>query len=186
VEDARKISDAANTQAALAADRVERAGKGAKEARDEMQKLIDTALKLRQQKAAKENDLLELYNRLVGQEQRVRVLVADISSAELALTSERTMRSQVSSKLSQIEALVRAKDAETNQLRDQLSYASDVAEAQKQMAQHNASLVGKESQRADRLAGESTLKTKLLIGTGGLLLLACVLIILLVRSKLPL
>jgi hypothetical protein len=170
----------------LAAERIERAGKGAKETRDEMQKLIDTALRLRQQKAANENDLLELYNQLVKQEQRTALLVLDISSVELALASERTMRNQVSSKLSQIEALARAKDAEGAQLRDQLTHASDVAEAQKQMAQHNANLVGKESQRADRLAGESSLKTKLLIATGGLLLLAVVTIILLLRAKLAL
>jgi CHASE3 domain sensor protein len=151
-----------------------------------MQRLVDATQKLHQQKIASENDLLELYNQLVKQEQRVSLLVLDIGEAEAALISERTMRQQVSAKLSEIEALTRAKDAEATQLRDQLTHVSNVAEAQKLMADANAGMAGKESQRADRLAGASALKTKLLIATGGLLLLACVIIILLIRAKLPL
>lgn len=185
VVDVRKLSTDADVYAAVAANRVSQAGKRAKDTQTEMQQLIDVTQKLHQQKLATESDLLKLYNQLVDQEQRVSLLAADISEAERALASERTMRQQVSAKLSEIEALTRAKDAEALQLRDQLTHMSDVAEAQRKMAGDNAVLVGKESARADRVAGESALKTRLLIITGSLLLVACLIIFLLVRAKLP-
>ncbi len=185
VADARRLSSEADAQSAIAADQVSRAGKGMKETQQEMQQLVETTMRLRQQKAASESDLLKLYNRLVEQEKRMRMLVSDISDAETSLASERNMRQQVSVKLSEAEALIAAKDAEALQLRDQLVYMNDVAEAARKMADDNAALAGKESARADSATGASNLKTRLLLGTGGLLLLACGVIFLLVRTKLP-
>lgn len=185
VEDVRRLSNEADVQAALAADQIARAGKGMRETQQDMQELVAQADKLRQQKAASESDLIKLYNRLVEQEKRVRVLVADITGAEASLASERNMRRAVSVKLSEAEALIAAKDAEAQQLRDQLIYMNDVAEATRKMADDNATLAGRESARADKVAGEASLVTKLLVGTGGLLLLAVLVIFLLVRAKLP-
>ena len=185
VSEARRLSGEADTQGALAAAQVSRVGNGLQETQREMQLLVETTRQLRQQKVVNENDLLQLYNRLVDQEKRMHVLVADISSAELSLASERSMRKLASVKLSEAETLITAKDAEAAQLRDQLTYMNDVAEAQKRMADDNAALVSKESARADRVAGESAFKGRLLIVTAGLLLLAVFIIILLVKTKLP-
>ena len=185
VSEARRLSSEADAKGALAADQVSRAGKGMRETQQEMQQLVETTLRLRQQKAASESDLLKLYNRLVEQEKRMRMLVSDISDAETSLASERNMRQLVSVKLSEAEALIAAKDAEALQLRDQLTYMNDVAEATRKMADDNAALAGKESARADRVAGESAFKGRLLLGTAGLLLVAGLIIFLLVRTKLP-
>lgn len=185
VSEARRLSGAADIKSALAAAQVSRAGKGMQETQREMQQLVETTMRLRQQKAASESDLIKLYNRLVEQEKRMRVLVADISDAEATLLSERNMRQLVSVKLSEAEALIAAKDAEAHQLRDQLTYMNDVAEAQKRMADDNAALASKESARANRVAGESDFKGRLLIATVGLLLVAGLIIFLLVRTKLP-
>lgn len=186
VADIRQLSADADAQSALTAEKVRRAGSNTKVIRQEMQQLVEEADRLRQQKTATENELLSLYNSLVEQEKRMRVLVVDISEAEASLTSERAMRKQVSSKLSEAEVLISAKDAEAQQLRDQLAYVSDVADAARKMADDNATLASRESARADKVAGESSLKTKLLVGTGGLLLLSVLAIFLLVRAKLPL
>lgn len=185
VSEARRLTGEAATQGARAADQVSRAGKGLQATQREMQQLVETAARLRQQKAASENDLLQLYNKLVEQEKRMTLLVMDIGEAEVSLADALTKVQQVSVKLSDAEALVAAKDAEAMQLRDQLIYMNDVAEAQRQMADQNATLASKESARADRVTGESKLKTKLLIGTGSLLLVTIFVIVLLVRSRLP-
>lgn len=185
VSEARRLSDAANIQSALAAEQVSRASKGVRETQREMQRLVETTTRLRQQKTVSENELLQLYLRIVEQEKRTRLLVTAISDAESTLAAERGLRAQVGAKLIEAEALVVSKEAEAAQLRAQLVHVSDVLDDQKRLADANADLASKAAARASELEGASDLKTKLLIGTVCLLVVAGLVIILLIRTRLP-
>ena len=117
LDEARQHSAKADIEAARARDAVERTKGGIEEVNAAMNAAVGEANRLRKQKRATENELLALYNRLVAQEKRMRVLVDDIIDAEAALISERDLRQKVSAKLSEAEKLNAAKEAENAELR---------------------------------------------------------------------
>ena len=185
LEDARRITAAADIHGATAADRVGSAKAGLGQSHAEMQSLVTEVGRLRKQKAASENELMLLYNRLVEQEKKTRMLVIDISDAEAALASERTLRSQVSAKLSEAERLIHAKDAEAVQLRGQLAHAEQVADAYSNAADQNAQLAAAHSAKASKAQGTISILSKFLLAASLAFVLSAIINVIQFRGKLP-
>lgn len=185
IDYARRLASAADIHGARAADRVGSAKSGLGESHTEIQSLVTEVMRLRKQKTASENELLALYNRLVEQEKKTRLLVKDITEAETALMQERELRAQVSDKLAEAEQQVAAKDAEATQLRGQLSHSESVADAYAKSADDNARLAQREAGRADRAEGGSKLKTKIIVGLSLALLASLVGIYFLSKKRFP-
>ena len=122
---------------------------------------------------ATENDLLEHWNSLVAHEKRFSILMEDMDRATEMLEVERVLRAEVNSRLSETEAQIRAKDAEADQLRSQLSNeqratqaAAEQAAAYRDEAAHNKQLHSDAVAATAKVKGGSDLKTKFLIGLG--------------------
>lgn len=143
LEEARRSHQAADAEGARAIEKVSNAGRAAQDANTAMQSLVAEAKRLREQKSATEEQLLDFYNQLVAQEKRSRVLVAELASASQSLDSERALRAAVSSRLSETEILVAAKDSEARELRDQLVHQNQVTSAYGKAASDNANLAAK-------------------------------------------
>lgn len=122
---------------------------------------------------ATENDLLEHWNNLVAHEKRFSILMEDMEKATEMLEVERVLRAEVNSRLSETEAQIRAKDAEAEHLRSQLTHeqratqvAAEQAAGYRDEAAHNKQLHSDAVAAAAKVKGGSDLKTKFLIGLG--------------------
>lgn len=161
--EARKQAVAADELATRAHDRVVATKEGLSDAQVELHALVVEADRLRNQKQADAGELLAMYNRLVAQEKQAAVLVRSVSEAEVALASERFLRTAISEELSKAEQLTITKDAEGEQLRNQLTLSEASADAMQNAAQHNAKLANASADRAAASEGRSSTLTRALI-----------------------
>lgn len=138
IEAARQSSAKADMAAAVARASVARTKTGLDEANAAMQEAVAESNRLRKQKHATENELVALYNRLVEQERRMKLLVTDIIDAEVALVNEKNLRQEVSDKLAESEKLIASKDGENAELRRLLAYSEQMTEKAAKAAQEAA------------------------------------------------
>lgn len=149
LEQARKTHGEAEAESGRAQSYVQRTREGLAESQRQLQLAVTEADRLRRQKTATENELLALYNKLVEQEKRMKVLVADITDAETALESAKLMRDKALSQLVTAENQARDKEAEAKQLRDQLVHEQQVSDSYQQAASRNSQLAADASAKAD-------------------------------------
>lgn len=180
--DARKNNSKADAHNAVAASKINGAKSGMQESHTEMQSLVIEVGRLKTQRRADANELLNLYNRLVAQEKKFLLTIRELDAAEIALAEERALRKRADESVLAAEVLVHARDAEAAQLRIQFAHAEQVADNYEQAATRNAELAAKAKAEADKSAGVISLLTKILIGVSIALLISLGANILLFRA----
>jgi len=147
VDEAGKKGNEADAQAAITAVKLSDANTNAATAQAQMREALAEVERLRKQKSASENELLALYNRLVGQDKQLGVMMADISSARDSLEQERKLRQEANSLLSKARQQIEDKDNEVSLVRFQLDLASQDAKTNADIARRlNDQLVKARSQ----------------------------------------
>lgn len=143
--------------------------------------------RLRKAKFAVEEDLVAFYNRLIEQEKAMKAMALQVTDVEASLVAERKLREEEASKLHEAERLLRAKEQEAAMLRSQLGLANAHAREAEQAIKTANGLNERLNTEVNRLKGESSFKTKLLIGAAVLVLflVGAILLLLKFRSVLP-
>lgn len=180
--DARKNSSKADAHNAVAASKIGGAKSGMQESHTEMRSLVTEVGRLKIQRKADANELLDLYNRLVAQEKKFLLTIQDLDAAEVALAEERTLRKRADESVLAAEVLVHARDAEAAQLRIQLAHSEQVADSYEAASTRNAQLAAEAKAKADKSAGVISILTKFLVGVSIALLLSLVANALLFRA----
>lgn len=165
----RKTSEA-DTQSAITEERVSRAKNAADEAKARMKTALEEADRLRKQKTASENELVALYNQLVAQDQKMGVLLIDLTGAQSSLAAERKLRKEANDLLADARAKVAARDAETALLRSQLDQANAQAETYFTSAKQAADAQAKSAAQAATAEGRVTTWFRIAMAMLGLFL----------------
>lgn len=150
----RKTAEA-DSQSAVTEERVARAKSAADEAKAKMRTAVEEADRLRKQKSASENELLNLYNQLVAQDQKMGSLLTDLTGAQSSLFTERKLRKEASDLLALTRVQIAERDAETTMLRAQLAQANAQTDECYKNAQAAADSLQKVSERAATEAGRT-------------------------------
>jgi chromosome condensin MukBEF ATPase and DNA-binding subunit MukB len=186
IRDKSREADDAN---ARTAERIKQAKVNLNDTHFELQAILLEVDLMVKKTFATENDLIKHWNRLVEHEKRYSILKDDMEKATESLEQERILRAEVNSRLSETEAQIRAKDAEADQLRGQLSNeqratqaAAEQAAAYRDQVDHKTELLAGAYRDTAKEKGANELKTKIMIGLGIALLLSVALNVLQLRD----
>lgn len=169
---ARQASARADLVAGLARASVARAKLGLEETSASLRDAVAEANRLRQQKHATESELITLYNHLLEQERRTKILVSDIIDAEASLIHEKNLRQEVSDRLAESEKLAAAKDNENAELRRLLDYSEQLTEKASVAAQNATNTSTELTKKVGIAEGRATTWRWISIGLGAALVAA--------------
>lgn len=188
ISSAREENSRAEEHAAVLSVQLATARENLEATNQSFNTVIKEVQRLRDQRSASENELIQLYDAMVAQEKRSLGLAKDLIAAEVSLADERKLRKSVTVTLGDVERSAVAKDAEAKRLREQLA---DAARANNELLIHaetNAATAQATAGAVDKLRGESAYKTKLLTGIGVAfalyLLMSLAAIAILIKSRL--
>jgi hypothetical protein len=183
-EQASRKSSEADSQSAVTEERVARARSAADDAKAKMKTALEEADRLRKQKSASENELLNLYNQLVAQDQKVGSILTDLTSAQTSLATERRLRKEANDLMTDMRSKIAIRDAETVMLRAQLEQSNAQSDAYYASAKDTAAKLQKAQQDVGIAEGQVKTWRNIALTAGGILLLL-VLIAVGRRSILP-
>jgi hypothetical protein len=186
LEDARAKSAAASIHASRASDAVDRTRKGIENAGSNMQAVIIEVARLKSQKNATENELGEVYRRMVEIEKDRSVLLDDIMVAQSELGIERQLRKEAESKVVDAQTYATQMEQYAAQSKAALLHEQKVAKQLRDDATSNAKAAGENAALASELRGANSLKNKLLWGVSILAFIEFLLILFLIRTRIPL
>lgn len=138
LDDARKVSGDADTQAAIAAERLARAQAGASTAQQRAKAALAEAERLRVQKTATEKELANQSKLVRELGEAMDALESDLAAVSQSLLSERGLRQKISVMLVEAQTKATQKDQEADQLRAQLNQAEVQANSYYLTAEANA------------------------------------------------
>lgn len=147
---------------------------GLRNYQDRVASLQELVRKLQENGAAGLADLQKLYDELDKQAAMILNLVTSLELVENDLQEERMLRVKASGELAEATAKVAAKEAEADQLRQQLVDAGKTIDAFEVNARNNHQAAMDARGAADRIEGEKRLIIKILIAVSALAALSIV------------
>lgn len=185
IEQARKDSSDNDKHVTRASEAVDRVGSGLTASKTEMNALVAEAARLVKKQSATENELAELYRRLVEESQRNTLLLQDNAIARSALTESQSLSKRLAAGLVEAEALASAKDQEVALLRDRVATLDAENKGLHKNIVKSAAAADSANHRADNLEGGSKAKTRAIIVLGVLCAIEIGIIAILLRRRVP-
>jgi chromosome segregation ATPase len=172
VDELSRAGVAADNQQAETSRRLTNAQREASSLKSSLERATGEADRLRRQKSAGEEELTRLWELLTEASQRNMFLEVELTSASTSLEAEKALRIEAQAMLLRLQSQVRQKDMEASLLRQSLDQSEAAADRLSDQVRKSFEEARQAKADVDQLKGRNSLKNKILLGTGILLILS--------------